>query len=298
MVATFSRRRLLAALGSLGAASLAPAPVTVQAAEYEPMTREILTEPRTYYVRSDALYDDAPGLLDSEAGACQTWQQAIDLAASIDFNGHAVTIQHGSEGAHTFDENLAIGTMTGGGRLNIYGSSTPGNTVLSPTAGGLTAIIEARNTVTPVFVGTIKLEGSQCGIMATYLSTVNLLDGVVFGAIDNYHLFVHDNLATIIDVAQETTITGGAGYHMLISGGMAFVEYGETILTGTPAFSGAYIGLINGGRVQTVGQTFTGSATGSRYSVTMNSVLNTLGSGTSYLPGNSAGSTSSGGQYI
>lgn len=262
------------------------------------MARELLTAPRTYYVRSDALYTDAPGRLDSTAGACQTWAQALALAAALDFNGHAVTIQHGSEVAHTFNENLAIGTMTGGGRLNILGSTTPGNTVLTPTAPGLTAIIEARNTVTPVFLGNLTLAGSQCGVMAAYLATVNLLNGVIFGAIDNYHMFVHDNLATIIDVSQSTTITGGAGYHMLISGGMAFVEYGTTTLTGTPAFSGAYIGIINGGKVQTVGMTFTGSATGSRYNVAHNGVLNTIGSGASYLPGNAAGTTSSGGQYL
>lgn len=261
------------------------------------MAREVLTAARTYYVRSDALYTDAPGLLDSAAGACQTWAQAIGYAEALDFNGHAVTIQHGSEGAHTFDEYLSIGTLTGGGRLDICGSSTPGNTVLAPTTPGITAILEGRHTLSPVYLSDITFSGSDCHVMAVYLTTISLLDGVIFGTATNYHLFVHDSLALIADVTASTTITGGASYHMLVSGGMAFIEYGTTTLTGTPAFSGAYVGLINGGKVQSAGQTFSGAATGSRYYVVQNSSLNTQAGGASYFPGNSAGTTGTGGQY-
>jgi hypothetical protein len=44
--------------------------------------------------------------------------------------------------------------------------------------------------------------------------------------------------------------------------------------------------------------TFSGSATGARHSVTGNGYLFTNGAGASYLPGNAAGSTASGGQYL
>ena len=43
--------------------------------------------------------------------------------------------------------------------------------------------------------------------------------------------------------------------------------------------------------------TFVGSATGARYSVALNGVIQTTGAGASYLPGNSAGSSATGGQY-
>lgn len=296
MVGTISRRRLFGALGLLGGL-LVPSDAAV--ARDEPlMAREVLTAPRTYYVRSDALYDDAPGLIDSPDGACQTWQQAVDYAESIDFNGHAVTIMAGDEGGVvSFDESFSITALTGGGRLDIKGQPTEGDTVLAPSAPA-TATIEARGCLTPVYVSDITFEGGTCHIMAVYLATVSLLDGVVFGNATNYHMFVHDSLALISDVNANTKITGDAGYHMLISGGMAFVEYGETTLVGTPDFSGGYFGLTNGGRIQAPGMTFVGSATGPRYWVVMNSVLNTFSSGASYLPGNAAGSTGTGGQYI
>jgi hypothetical protein len=43
--------------------------------------------------------------------------------------------------------------------------------------------------------------------------------------------------------------------------------------------------------------TFTGSATGPRYRADSLGLIQTNGAGATYLPGNSAGSTSAGGQY-
>jgi hypothetical protein len=44
--------------------------------------------------------------------------------------------------------------------------------------------------------------------------------------------------------------------------------------------------------------TFSGNATGARYSALLNGVLYTGGGGANYFPGNAAGSTGSGGQYL
>jgi hypothetical protein len=47
------------------------------------------------------------------------------------------------------------------------------------------------------------------------------------------------------------------------------------------------------------GNTFAGAAaTGSRYAITANGVVYTSGAATTYLPGNTAGSTGTGGQYV
>lgn len=259
------------------------------------MSRELLTAPRTYYVRSDALYTDAPGRLDTPAGACQTWQQAYNLAAQTDFGGNAVTLQHGNEAAPVvFNQRISMDVLTGGGQLHIRGSATPGKTTINPVTGNA---VELRSTLTPVYFHDITFDGGEIHIMPAYLSTVNLMDGVVFGAASFCHMLVHDALAIVNDLSSHTTITGSTGYHILVSGGMAFVESNFVTLTGTPNFSSGYFGLTNGGRIQTVGTAFTGTATGPRYWVVMNSVLNTLGSGTTYLPGSVAGTTSTGGQY-
>ena len=69
--------------------------------------------------------------------------------------------------------------------------------------------------------------------------------------------------------------------------------------TGTVAFSGAFVTSSFLGGVFIDSNNFAGaSATGSRYSITANGVVYTAGAATTYLPGNAAGTTGSGGQYI
>lgn len=46
------------------------------------------------------------------------------------------------------------------------------------------------------------------------------------------------------------------------------------------------------------GNTYSGSATGARHSAQLNGVIYTNGGGANYFPGNAAGSTASGGQYV
>jgi hypothetical protein len=46
------------------------------------------------------------------------------------------------------------------------------------------------------------------------------------------------------------------------------------------------------------GITFTGAATGQRYDIRENSVCNVAGGGATYLPGDVAGATATGGQYV
>lgn len=66
--------------------------------------------------------------------------------------------------------------------------------------------------------------------------------------------------------------------------------------TGTPAFVN-FAASLTGGEVESFGTTWTGSATGSRYTATLNGIINTFGAGATYFPGDSAGSTATGGQY-
>lgn len=68
-------------------------------------------------------------------------------------------------------------------------------------------------------------------------------------------------------------------------------------MTGSPAWSNVFLNVTSGGIVSAGGITFTGAATGKRYDVSLNGVINTFGGGANFFPGNSAGSASSGGQY-
>lgn len=69
--------------------------------------------------------------------------------------------------------------------------------------------------------------------------------------------------------------------------------------SGTPSFSIGFAEAWSGGAiyVDNTNVSFGGSATGPRYSAFLNGTINVNGLGTTFFPGNSAGSTATGGQY-
>jgi hypothetical protein len=100
------------------------------------------------------------------------------------------------------------------------------------------------------------------------------------------------------------TIAGGGINHIEVSGpgvfnAVTWSGYSNTVtLQNTPNFTGAFA-YASGGSYMMYSKTFAGTgATGQRYNVSMNGVVNTNGAGASYFPGNAAGATYSGGQYV
>jgi len=259
------------------------------------MAREVLDANRTLYVRSDALYTDAPGRLDSPAGACKTWQQAFNLLYGLDFNGKTVTIQHGSEGAHTFTEAVQVNTMVGGGQLIISGLNASGSTAFDTGAANPFTLYDTQ---TEVVFSNMKLKAASAFalIEPCQQTLVAIGSGMIFDACANAHVWVHDRQAMLYSLANSYQIVGGATYHLFVNGGMAFHESSAVTLTGTPAFT-QFVAATNGGAVQSIGSTFTGGATGQRYNASLGGIINTFGGGGSYFPGNVAGATATGGQY-
>lgn len=258
--------------------------------------RELLTAERIYFVRSDGS-DANDGLTDSPAGSFKTWARATQATALLDFGGQPVTIQHGNEAAPVvFAENIFIPSMTGGGSLHLKGSPTPGKTTIQAASPGDTTLW-LYDTHIHVFLWQMGLEGGSVLADVSYNSTLALRDGVVFGAASFAHLFVHDAQSLLMDVTGHTTITGSAPYHVLVNGGMAFVESNFIDLQNSPTFT-AFFGAMNGAKIQCVRTTFTGAAHGLRFWAITNSVIQTFDAGPTYLPGDQPGTTDSGGQYV
>jgi len=67
--------------------------------------------------------------------------------------------------------------------------------------------------------------------------------------------------------------------------------------TRTPAFPGGFAQAQYGGLTQAFNDIFSGSATGPKFTSTVNGVILTGGAGINYFPGNSAGTIATGGQY-
>lgn len=255
--------------------------------------REMLTANRTYYVRVDGS-DGNDGLADSADGAFATVNKAYNtIVAYLDLAGKTVTIQLGDG---TYAGQISAGSpWTGGGSIVVTGENATG-TIISTAADCIAT--------GGVFPGALKIQniklvntGGKACINHGALGKLQIGANVEFGSADSgYHIRVLNPGAYML-AASGYKISGGAFAHAQIGNGAFFQVEGNTVtLTGTPAFTGYYLWM-TGAAIARITAAFSGSATGIRYAVTENSVATGGGIGANYLPGNSAGSTTTGGQY-
>jgi hypothetical protein len=280
---------------SLTAARLPTAldPNTPQRKEYSMLVcmRELLKAVRTYYVRTDG-NDNNTGLTNDAAGAFLTIQKAIDVVYdTLDLGGFNVTIQIG-DGTYTAGANVT-GPQTGRGTIAIQGNpTTPANVLISTTAANAIAI-NGRATLN---IRDLELRTTSSGVgLAVLMASTCYFQNIRFGACATSHLQVSTGALV---VPGNYTISGSAPFHVQITHGGSLYVIGITVtLTGTPNWSSAFAHLELCGtfRAQTI--TFSGSATGARYFVENNSVVQTYGAGPNYFPGNAAGQVATGGQY-
>jgi hypothetical protein len=256
--------------------------------------RERLTANRIYYVRTDGA-DGNDGLADSAGGAFLTIQKAVDVAASLDTGGYTITIQVGDG---TYAGGVVLRNVPGfraPGDLVIQGNGgTPSNVVISRTSGhgflgsGLSSVWRVRD---------LKIQTASSGnCIQVSRGTALEYDNLDFGTCATYHIYVEDGARVVC--LGNYTISGGAQIHWYVIAAAILRCQAKTLtLTGTPAFTqfvqSAYSAVVLGNNC-----TFSGSATGARYTAVANGVLGTNGGGASYFPGSTAGSVSTGGQYI
>ncbi len=250
--------------------------------------RELLGADRTYYVRSDGS-DSNDGLADSSGGAFLTVQKAVDVIGTLDLSVYDVTVQLGSG---TFAGAAVSAPFIGGpgSSVSIVGNTgSAGSHVLS------SAILVLNGAA--LRVRGLDFTSSGYGIDIQNGGSV-LVDGaVIFGACTNSH--IHLINAGRCEVTSNYTIDGGAPNHVNCNLGSVFLCNGRTItLSGTPAWSSVGHVAADLAAVRVQGNTYSGSATGPRYFCGINGTINTNSGGASYLPGNSAGTAMSGGQYV
>lgn len=112
------------------------------------------------------------------------------------------------------------------------------------------------------------------------------------------YIGICDNNARMSSLGQPFSISGGLTTAFLTRyGGRIALNDSAVTITGTPAI-GRFAQAQSNASIFANGMTFTGSATGNRYDVTTNGVIDTNGGGANFFPGNAAGSTATGGQYV
>jgi hypothetical protein len=257
--------------------------------------REKLTANRTYYVRTDGSNSNN-GLANTAGGAFLTVQKAIDTVAGLDIQTFAVTIQI-ANGTYT-GTVLVTGPWVGSGTVTVLGNTgTPTSVVLTTSTAATSQVkVQAGGNLTVRGVQLVASGGGAgAGCLVAISASSILFDSVDFGTCSRQ---MQASGGASITGTGSYSISGSATTHWFASAGGSIAVEGVTItLTGTPAYSGAFANISNVGVAFVDSNTFSGSATGTRYTVAGNGVLYTGGASTTYLPGNAAGSTSTGGQY-
>lgn len=250
--------------------------------------REKLTAARTYYVRTDGS-DSNNGLSNTSGGAFLTIQKAVDVAcASLDTSTYTVTIQV-ADGTYT--GAVYMKAFVGAGSVVIQGNNaTPSNVVISTTS----ATAFANSSPSGLSVLDMKIQTTTGGYCLAAQNGATLsFSNIVFGAAAWGHIYT--DTCGSVSINGNYSIVGGAPYHIQLLTNGVISCYSRTVtLTGTPAFSAAYLSLTTGAAAYYASNTFTGSATGKRYDISLNGVATTAAA---TLPGNVAGTTATGGQY-
>jgi hypothetical protein len=262
--------------------------------------RELLTAARTYYVTSSNGSDSNDGLTSTTPFA--TVQHAADVAASIDNGGYDVTIQL-ADGTYT--QSVVFNPQTGTGKYILQGNaSTTGSVILGGTASLYTiramypgTLVQVQNMKVSAIASPTALSVVQCTMKAMFLGGVGLVIGPVNAG--NYQLYSNAGGYLQMQNSYLMQSAGSAASHLFANNqGEVILTGGITVaLQGTNTYTTAFAYATNAGAILAATITFSsGSTTCPRYNANLNSFVNT-GGGDSYLPGNSAGVTATGGQY-
>lgn len=259
--------------------------------------REILLAVRTYYVRTDGNNSNT-GLADTAGGAFLTIQKAIDVVSgTLDQAGFGVTIQVRSG---TYTGTVRLKPLIGGGSCTITGdTATPSNVVISTTSATAIALNSAHVTINSWKIEGVKITTTTAGYgVSLGARSVLLLGAVEFGAVGAGWNHIDVAGGAFVQLVANYTISGAAAVHWQATDGGVVQATSLTItITGTPAFSTSFAVAARSGSLLVNSNTFSGSATGTRYIVSMNATIETFAGGATYLPGNAVGSTATGGQY-
>lgn len=252
-----------------------------------------LTQNTDLYVNGATGNDTNNGLTPATAKA--TLQSAVDAAWNFAPSQYAITI-HMADGTYA---GAATPTYPGPTLIIEGNSSNPSSVVISY---GANHAISARgpNSVTVRYLKVQTGTGGTpaCGFVAglgailTNFNTVSgFCEGGVFYAagatiIAGTHRFEGNSTALFwaasggtINLIQNANYT--VGTNITVSNCTVRAEQSGSIFSTTPNPAWSLLGTVSG----------------SRYAALLNGTINTQGAGTSYFPGSSAGTLTTGGQY-
>lgn len=258
--------------------------------------RTRLTANATFYVSAGGSDTTGTG---SVSAPWATVSHALSaIQSSYDLNGYTVTI---SVGAGTFQNFTATGVFVGAvgpQSVLIQGAGSAATTIAAQTNHCVLSQNGSAITVSGVTVSG-AIAGFD-GLVAYLGGIINVGADVKFGAFPStcHHISA---LGGVVNVSSSYAITGGTGGHWYFVGAGASINVASAItitLSGSPAFTAFAVGYGLGSlNFSPANASFSGAATGQRYSLRSGAVIIVNGAGASYLPGSTAGASDTTYQY-
>lgn len=267
-------------------------------------TQQLLSGDLTMFVGGTGASDTNNGL--SAGTPFATIQAALNSAThNYNFNGFALKLTV-ANGTYTPAAGAPAVIFIPGNPVGCVGIVLTGN-VLSPgsvtitgtNALGLWCVNGSSITISGVtFTASGNGTSSPAqgyGILSQTAGTVSLAN-CAFGACSTGQIF--SSQGGNVGVTGPASFTGSTPFSLGVGVGSLLSISGTTITVTGLNVSSAFAVAFGPAQISAIGNTFSGSATGPRYTATQNGVINTNGAGSTYLPGSTSGSTSTGGQYI
>lgn len=224
----------------------------------------------------------------------QTIQHAVDVATSdwmpAPTNTVTISVTNGTYAGAFLYRGSGPGSFILSGN-----SSSPGSVILTNSSSSVLQAMESAVWTVDGF--TFQSTSGGNGIASGKNATVYFGDSV-FGTGLGTQLVAWEGGR--ISAVSNYAVTGGAHRHMFATSGASISIPNRTVtLTGTPNFDYDFAEAVTGGIIQAYNCTFSGAATGIRFSVTINGTIYYGGAaaGANYFPGNAAGYIATGGQY-
>ncbi len=248
----------------------------------------ILTSNATFYVNSGSGNDSNNGL--TTGSAFKTIQTAVNYVTSKYFiqNTSSMIIQ---VAAGTYSESVDLPRITGNGNITINGNTSSTVIVEGSSGNGFQMITGGSGyTLSGIDVRSI----GAAGIVSSYNSHIILSSSMKLGACGLYHIYTA--YGGVIEVTANYSASASSTVHIIsqYGGHIAIGIITASIAAGT--YSNVFCLAGFNGNIVSSAKWTSGSVVSSKYLANYNGTINS--NGTLNFPGNSAGSTTTGGQIL
>jgi hypothetical protein len=264
--------------------------------------RQKLTANTDFYVDINSGVDTNDG---SVSRPWKTLQRAWNyIQQQLDLGGFIVTI-HVADGAYSVASGVALsasGSIVGqsnasGSIVFIGNAGTPANCVIATSNGNAVNLSNGASLTLNGFK--ITAGGANpvgFGISAQGASTLSF-QNLEFGACGNAQLT--SATGSQISLIGNYRISGAAPIHVR-SHALGLINLNQftcTLVGPFLTYSQAFASVDELGLIESVGMSWVGTATGSRYGAGTGGQINTQGSGATYFPGSTAGTVDRADEY-